>query len=170
MTLLLQRSSMCRAARLFVLGALVFGTVVKTNAQEFSRFLQCEGNFAAGDKTLPAHADFAFRYNNRTALIQRSNVLPMGERLNYVASPATYSMTYRLRAQGTQILAMPGWFSNTILVLYPDLQRLNQIRMSIDRQTGELEGILLNEVDRSLGSFKMQCQSKSEVDMSVPKF
>ena len=139
-------------------------------AQEFSRFLQCAGTFAAGDKSAPAHADFALRLNNRTALIQGSNVLPVGERLAYVPTPTTYSMTYRLPARGTTVIALPGWFQHTILVLYPDLRRLNQIRMSIDRQTGVLEGVVLNEEEQALASFAMQCKSRSEEEVGAPKF
>jgi hypothetical protein len=157
------------AARL-ASGLLACACMSAAHGQEFSRFLQCEGLFAHGDKSVPAHADFALRFNNRTALIQRSNVLPVGERLSYVPSPATYSMTYRLRPQGTQVVVVPGWFANTILVAYPDLQRLNQIRLSIDRQTGGLEGNLLNEHDELLGSFKMQCRSRSEEEIGAPKF
>ena len=137
-------------------------------AQEFSLFLRCEGELAAADKPAPAHADFAFRFNNRTALIQRSNVLPVGERLEYVASPQVYSMTYRLPARGTRIVALPGWFYNTILVLHPDLERLNQIRISIDRQTGALDGEILNEAEQTLAKFAMQCQPVTEA--AQPKF
>ena len=150
--------------------ALCLGGIAGAQAQEFSRYLQCEGTFSAGEKTAAAHADFALRFNNRTALIQRSNVLPVGERLSYTPSPKTYSMTYRLRAQGTAVVALPGWFRTTVFVLYPDLRRLNQIRVSIDRQTGALEGEVLNEEEQSLGGVKMQCQSQSEQDVGAPKF
>jgi hypothetical protein len=139
-------------------------------AQEFSRYLQCKGALAMPDKSAPAHADFALRFNNRTALIQRSNILPVGERLTYVPTPALYSMTYRLPRQGSKLVALPGWFQNSILVLHPDLQRLNQIRLSIDRQTGALEGEVLNEKDQALAKFEMQCQSMSEQDVGAPKF
>jgi hypothetical protein len=139
-------------------------------AQEFSRFLQCAGTFAAGNQTAPAHVDFALRFNNRTALIQRSNILPVGERLAYVPSPAAYSMTYRLPRQGTQVIAIPGWFSSTILIKFPDLRRLNQIRLSIDRQNGALEGVMLNEEEQPLATFAMQCKSASEEEVGAPKF
>jgi hypothetical protein len=140
------------------------------NAQEYSRFLQCEGTFAGPERSVPAHADLALRSSNRTALIQRSNVLPVGEKLQYVPTPASYSMTYRLPERGTTVVALPGWLHSTVLVLLPDLKRLNQIRIGIDRQTGELQGTLLNEQEQSLGSFRMQCQSRSEQEMAAPKF
>lgn len=139
-------------------------------AQEFSRFLACEGGFEAGGEKRPAHLDLALRFNSRIALVQRSNVLPVGERLAYVPTPATYSMTYRLAPQGTTVVGMAGWLQNTVLVFLPDLKRLNQIRLSIDRQTGGLEGQLLNERDQPLGTFAMQCRSRSAEDVAAPKF
>ena len=139
-------------------------------AQEFSRYLSCKGQFTADDKTRDAHADFALRFNGRTALIQSSNVLPVGERLQYVSTPANYSMTYRLRPQGTKALVVPGWFQNTILIAYPNLKRLNQIRLSIDRQSGVLEGKMLNEEEELLTAFTMQCTSMSEAEIGAPKF
>jgi|GEM_PF-2663990 len=159
-----------RTARWLVFAAAAMCGTTASRAQEFSRYLMCEGLFTTGGQSAQAHADFALRFNNRMALIQRSNVLPVGERLSYVPSPATYSMIYRLPAHGTRVVAMPGWFANTILVIYPDLQRLNEIRLSIDRQTGELEGDLLNEAQAVLGSLKMQCRSKTEAELAAPKF
>lgn len=139
-------------------------------AQEYSRFLQCEGTFAGAERSVPAFADFALRLNGRTALIQRSNVLPVGERLQYVPTPASYTMTYRLPERGTTVVALPGWLQSTVLVLLPDLRRLNQIRIGIDRQSGALQGTLLNEQEQSLGSFQLQCESRSEQDVGTPKF
>jgi hypothetical protein len=139
-------------------------------AQEYSRFLSCAGTFTAEEKQREAHVDFALRYNNRTALIQGSNVLPVGEVLSYVPTPASYSMTYLLRPRGTQVVVVPGWFQNTLLVAYPNLKRLNQIRLSLNRQSGVLEGKMLNEEDELLGAFTMQCKSMSEQDVGAPKF
>lgn len=139
-------------------------------AQEFSRYLACTGEATSGQRHAPAHADFALRFTNRTALVQRSNVLPVGERLAYVPSPAAYTMTYRVRPQGTDVVVVPGWLQSTVLVMLPDLRRLNQIRLSIDRQTGALEASLLNEEEQSLGTVAMQCRSMSEQDLGEPKF
>ena len=139
-------------------------------AQEYSRFLSCVGTFAAENRPREVHADFALRYNNRTALIQGSNVLPVGEVLRYVPTPTSYTMTYLLRRKGTQALVVPGWFENTVLVAYPNLRRLNQIRISLNRQTGGLEGKMLNEVDEVLGAFTMRCTSQSEEEVEAPKF
>jgi len=159
----MRRRLACAAALVLAAGG--------AGAQEYSRFLSCNGSFVAGDKPpRDAHAELALRYNNRTALIQGSNVLPVGEILHYVPTPATYSMTYLLRRQGTQVLVVPGWFQNTILVAYPNLKRLNQIRMSVNRQNGVLEGKMLNEEDELLGAFTMQCKSITEKDVEAPKF
>jgi hypothetical protein len=157
-----KRHAACAAAALLTANA--------ADAQEYSRFLQCEGTFAGSERSVPAFADFALRFANRTALIQRSNVLPVGEKLQVVPTPASYSMTYRLPERGTTVVALPGWLQSTVLVLLPDLQRLNQIRIGIDRQTGALQGTLLNEREQGLGSFRMQCQSRSEQDVGAPKF
>jgi hypothetical protein len=138
-------------------------------AQEFSRYLRCEGALTADGKPAAANADFALRFNNQTALIQRSNILPIGERLNYTATSFAYSMTYSQPAQGTQVLVVPGWFANTILVKYPDLRKLNKIRLTIDRQSGALEGQMLNEEDQQLATFSMHCAAMSEQDVGAPK-
>lgn len=149
---------------------LLLAATASASAQEYSRFLSCAGQLLADGKEREAHADFALRYNNRTALIQASNILPVGEKLTYVPTPANYSMTYLLRPVGTKVLVVPAWLQTTILAFYPNLKRLNQIRMSINRQTGVMEGKLLNEQDELLGSFNMQCNSKSADEVGAPKF
>jgi len=159
----------CRAACATALLALCSGSG-NLQAQEFSRYISCSGSFVADGKPRDANADFALRFNSRSALIQNSNVLPVGETLQYVPTPANYSMTYLLRPRGTQVIAVPGWFRNTILAFYPNLQRLNQIRLSINRQTGQLQGKMLNQEDELLASFSMQCQSQSEEQIGAPKF
>jgi hypothetical protein len=147
------------------------GIVADARAEEYSQYLSCAGTFvSAGKPAREANADFALRYNNRTALIQGSNVLPVGEILRYVPTPAVYTMTYLLRPQGAKVIAVPGWFQSTILVHYPNLNRLNQIRLSINRQSGKLEGKMLNEEDELLGQFSMQCDSQNEQDIAPPKF
>lgn len=138
-------------------------------AQEFSRYLRCTGSVEAGGTRRDAHADFALRANSRLALVQGSNVLPVGEQLRYVPTPMSYSMTYVLRPRGTQVVGLPGWLQTTALVFVPNLSRLNQIRLSIDRQTGALEGRLLNEEDEPLAAFAMQCSGRSDADMPAPK-
>jgi hypothetical protein len=138
-------------------------------AQEYSRFIACEGRLSTQGQTKPAFLDLALRYSNRTAAIQRSNVLPIGEVMAYTPTPANYAMTYRLQPEGTQVVVVPGWFENTILVSYPNLKRLNQIRLAINRQTGALNAALLNERDETLGTMEMACVSASERDLPPPK-
>lgn len=159
-----------KAALASAMAAALLAPAPRAQAQEFSRFISCKGQFTAEDKTRDAFADFALRFNSRLALIQGSNILPVGERLAYTPTPANYSMTYILRRQGTQALVVPGWFQNTILIAYPNLKRLNQIRLSINRQTGALEGKMLNEEDELLAGFTMMCESRSEAEMGAPKF
>ena len=141
-------------------------------AQEFSRYLACKGDLVLNDgKTAPAFADFALRFNSRRALIQRSNMLPVGEYLAYVPTQAAYSMVYKLPVNGVRVITATTWFSTSMLVLYPDLTRLNQIRIGIDRQTGELTGDILNENDARLASFRMACTSRALGDDGpAPKF
>ena len=147
------------------------GLCTAATAQEYSRFLSCTGTFSADDgKEREAHADFGLRYNNRTAMIQGSNVLPVGEVLHYLPTPTNYTMTYLLRRHGTSVLAMPGWFQSTVLVAYPNLKRLNQIRLSLNRQSGVLEGKMLNEEDEVLGGFTMRCASQSGQEVEAPRF
>jgi hypothetical protein len=146
------------------------GSAAPAAAQEFSRYLQCTGTMEAQGQQQPAHLDLALRFNNTTALIQRSNLLPVGERLVFTPSPVAYSMVYRLRQQGVRVWVVPGWVQNTVLVKLPNLDKINQIRLSIDRQTGGLEGVVLNEEDAQLAAFRMRCQSRSNDDMPAPKF
>lgn len=144
-----------------VAGLMALAAATPAGAQEFSRFLTCSGTFSAeGGAPRQATADFALRMNTRTALIEASNLLPVGQTMNFVPTPGRYTMTYLLPARGTRVVGMPGWFASTILVFYPDLKRLNQIRLSIDRQTGALEGKMLNERDELLSGFEMTCRAR----------
>jgi len=77
------------------------------------------------------------RDNNQSAVIQRSNILPVGEKMKYEVSPATYSMTYRSPKARTQLYY--DWMRGQLFAWDPSLQRLAYIRLSIDRQNGSLE-------------------------------
>jgi hypothetical protein len=138
-------------------------------AQEFSRFITCTGTFSAGGQRSDTYLDLALRQANSSATIQRSNVMPVGEVLDYRESPVLYSMTYVLPRQGTSVLVVPGWYSSTVFVRYPDLKRLNQIRLAIDRQSGALTGQVLNEADEVLGRTEMQCRARSAEELRAPK-
>ena len=152
-------------------GGLLLLAAGSVPAQEYSRFLTCGGVVTtAQGETRDANADFALRYSGRRALVQRSNVLPAGEVMDYVPTPANYSMVYRLAPVGVRVLTLPGWLQTSALVFLPNLQRLNQVRLSINRQTGELQGTLLNEQDEVLATLSMDCASRSEEELGAPKF
>jgi hypothetical protein len=138
------------------------------SAAEFNLFLSCAGELSAGGKTKPATLDLAMRDNNETALIQRSNVMPVGERLHYKASPMAYSMVYQLGTPGSHFYR--DWMGGVWVVWQPNLKRLATIRLSVDRQTGELEGELLDFNDDSLGTIAMACRPVKMDEMPEPKF
>ena len=137
-------------------------------AAEFNLFLSCSGKLSANGKSKSATLDLAMRDNNETALIQRSNVLPVGERLHYKASPMAYSMVYKLPQPGTHYYR--DWMGSAWVVWQPNLKKLATIRLSVDRQTGELEGELLDFNDDSLGTIEMDCKPYTADDMPEPKF
>jgi len=137
-------------------------------AAEFSLYLKCQGKASAGGKTTPSHLDLALRDNNQTALIQRSNALPVGERLKYNVSPITYSMTYRVPGTGSAVFY--DWWRGSLFVWQPSLKRVAMVRVSIDRQTGNLSGELLNAEDRQLGTLSMACEAIEEEALPAPKF
>lgn len=151
------------------LGVLLAGAcVAPAQAAEFHLYLQCQGKVASKGKAYDAHLNLAMRDNNLTALIQKSNVLPVGERMKYVASEVAYTMTYR-SPQARSRLAL-DWFSGQLFVWLPDLKRLAETRLSIDRQTAVLQGELLNADGDLLGNLRMDCQPVSPDDLPAPKF
>jgi hypothetical protein len=146
--------------------ALLMGA--QAQAAEFNLFLGCSGKLTANGKAKPATLDLAMRDNNQTALIQRSNVLPVGERLKYQASPQSYTLVYKLPQPGTHYYA--DWMSGSWVVWQPNLKRLATIRIAVDRQTAELEGELLDFNDDSLGTLAMDCTPTSKDEAPEPKF
>lgn len=154
--------TLCAAASLTLLAG------APAVAAEFSLYLNCAGKINVNGKTKPATLDLALRDNNTTALIQRSNVLPVGERLKYTPSQASYTMLYKLRQPGTHYYN--DWVHGEWVVWQPNLKRLATIRLSVDRQTAELEGELLDFDDVSLGTLAMQCKPTSMDDVPEPKF
>ena len=148
---------------------LVVACAAPATAQEFSRYLSCSGTFSVGGQRQDAHLDLALRHTNAMATIQRSNVLPAGEVMSYKDTPVLYTMTYQLPRQGTQVWVAPGWFESTVFIRHPDLKRLNQIRLAIDRQSGLLTGQVLNEADEVLGRAEMQCRARSAEELREPR-
>jgi hypothetical protein len=151
-----------------VAAAVLAIAAVPSQAAEFSLYLNCKGKLTAGGKTSDVKLNLAMRDNNRTALIQASDVLPVGERLNYVASELAYSMTYKSPVPGSRYYY--DWFNGALFVIHPNLKRLAVTRLSVDRQTAELEGEMLNVEGEVLGTMKMACEPKGMEDVPAPKF
>lgn len=142
--------------------------VTCAQAAEFNLFLACQGTINVNGKTKPATLELAMRDNNTTALIQRSNVLPIGERFKYTASPVSYTMLYKMPRPGTVVYQ--DWMSGQLIIWQPNLKRLATVRIAIDRQSGELEGELLDFDDASLGSLALTCAARDMDDAPPPKF
>jgi hypothetical protein len=137
------------------------------DAQQFSLYLMCKGQIEAKGKSKAAHLDLALRDNNQTALVQRSNVLPVGERLKYDVSPAHYSMKMLFAGRTA---AFYDWWRGTLIVWAPHLDRLHEVRVSVDRQSAALEGELLDGRGAALGKLQMVCEPKTNDDIEKPKF
>lgn len=137
-------------------------------ADYFSLYVKCEGEVSSGKGRTPANLDLALRDNNQTALIQRSNILPVGEKMKYEVSPAAYSMTYRSPQARTQLYY--DWYRGSLFAWDPSLKRLAYIRVSIDRQTGNLEGDFRNADDTILARFGMRCEKADPNSLPPPKF
>lgn len=137
-------------------------------AAEFHLFLKCAGTLSATGKSKPAHLHLALRDNNTTALIQRSNVLPMGERLRYTRTPTDYTMVYKLRRSGGH--HHHDWVNGAWVIWQPDLKRMATIRMAIDRAEGQLEGELLDFNDDRIGALQMTCSKVDQEALPEPQF
>jgi hypothetical protein len=137
-------------------------------AADFFLYLKCDGKLMAGGKSMPGHVHLALRDNNTSALIQKSNVLPVGQRLHYDVSPQMYSMTYNVRATGNAVLY--DWWRGALFVWQPNLKQVTTVRLSIDRQSGGLSGELLNAEASQLGTLAMNCEAINEEDLPAPKF
>lgn len=157
-----------RPAALLTLVLAAGAVALPARAAEFHLYLLCVGKVASKGVAHDAQLHLALRDNNMTALIQKSNVLPVGERMKYAASNTSYTMTFRTPAARTRIYA--DWFGTQLFVWLPDLKRLAETRLSVDRQTAELRGELLNADGDVLGNLKMQCEPKAHEDMPAPKF
>lgn len=136
-------------------------------AQQFQLYLLCKGKLDAGGRSMPAHLDLALRDNNMTALVQRSNVLPVGERMKYNASPTHYSMTMGFAGRTA---AFYDWWRGTLFVWQPDLKRLHEVRLSVDRQSAALEGEMKDGRGESLGTMAMTCTPQDNDSVPAPKF
>jgi hypothetical protein len=151
----------------FALAGALLGAHAGAAAEYFSLYLRCEGEVTSAAGRNGAHLDVAMRDNNQSAVIQRSNILPVGEKMKYEVSPATYSMTYRTGAR-TQLYY--DWLRGQLFAWDPSLKRLAYIRLSIDRQTGDLEGDFRNSDDTVLARFGMRCGKVDPSSLPAPKF
>ncbi len=163
-----KRGSPVRDLGLLVLAVRAARVHTGASAEYFSLYLKCEGEVTSGAGKTGAHLDVAMRDNNQSAVIQRSNILPVGEKMKYEVSPATYSMTYRSPKARTQLYY--DWMRGQLFAWDPSLQRLAYIRLSIDRQTGNLEGDFRNSDDTILARFGMRCEKVDPSALPAPKF
>ena len=129
----------------------------------------CEGHSQRFGRLLQRQAaEITLLYDLGLALIQRSNVLPVGEKLRYEVSPAAYSMTYRAPNARTPLYY--DWLRGQLFTWDPALKRLARIRRSIDRQSGALDGDIVNSDDQSLARIGMMCRKADPKDLAPPKF
>ena len=149
--------------------ALAFTAAASTSAsaQMYQLYLDCKGQLNAGKKSAPADISLALRDNNMTALVQRSNVLPVGERMKYTASQTHYTAVYTTPLRGSRVYV--DWYRSWLFVWYPDFQRLVTTRLSVDRQSGSLVGEMTDARNEVLGRLKMTCEPKKDED-AQPKF
>ena len=152
-------------------GATALGLLAGTanlQAQEFGLVLRCQGTVESRGRSREAHLDLALRRNNGTALVQRSDILPVGERLKFETSPAFYSMVFKAPLRGSTVYQ--HWWTGALFIWSPDLLKLHTVRLSIDRQTAALEGELRDGADAPLGRFAMHCTPQTSEDAPEPKF
>jgi len=163
-----KRGSPFRGVGLLGIAVPLLGVPTLASADYFSLYLKCEGQVTSAVGKTGANLDLALRDNNQSALIQRSNILPVGEKMRYEVSPATYSMVYR--SPDTRSRVYYDWRRGYLFRWDPSLDRLAYIRVSIDRQSGRMEGDILNNEDMSLARFGMQCEKADPSTLPAPKF
>jgi hypothetical protein len=137
-------------------------------AQEYGLYLACSGKVEAKGQAKDAHLDLALRRNSSLALVQRSNVLPVGDKLTLQITPSHYSMVFRAPAHGSAVFY--DWIRGAMFVWNPDFQKLRVARLSVDRQTAVLEGEMLDGAENPLGRLKMRCEPKTNETVTAPKF
>lgn len=113
-----------------------------------------------------AHLELALRDNNMTAFVQRSNVLPTGERMKYVATQTHYTAVYAPASGAISVQGRNDW----LLSFHPPFQKMMGARFAIDRQTGALEGDLVGPGGEVLGLLDMQCEPKKDGHGPAPRF
>ena len=155
------------SVRLLVFAVTVLAVAPGT-AQEFGVYLNCSGQVQANGRSKNAHLDLALRRNSSLALIQRSDVLPVGDKMKLEITPAFYSMVFR--APVPTSASYYDWMRGTLIVWSPVLRELQTVRISVDRQSAALEGDMRDINDRSLGRLKMRCKPSDNDSAPEPKF
>jgi hypothetical protein len=155
------------SVRLVVFAAAVLA-VAPGAAQEFGVYLNCSGQVQAGGKSKSAHLDLALRRNSSLALIQRSDVLPVGDKMKLDITPAFYSMVFHAPQRNSAVYY--DWIRGTLFVWGPALRELQTVRISVDRQSAALEGDMRDVNDRSIGRLKMRCTPSDNDSVPEPKF
>jgi len=138
------------------------------SAQEYGLYLNCSGQVASGGRSKDAHLDLALRRNSSLALVQRSDVLPVGDKMRLDITPGFYSMVFHAPARGGAVYY--DWIRGALFVWSPLLREIQTARLSVDRQSAVLEGDLRDVNDRSLGTLHMQCEPKTNDSVAKPKF
>jgi len=137
-------------------------------AQEYGVYLSCRGNVESGGRSRDAHLDLALRRNSSLALVQRSDVLPVGDKMKLEITPAFYSMVFRAPVRNSVVYY--DWIRGSLFVWSPALREVQTARISVDRQSAALEGDMRDVNDHSIGRLRMRCEAKNNSSVPEPKF
>lgn len=155
------------ATRCLMLAVAAMATVPGT-AQEYGVYLSCSGHVESGGRSKDAHLDLALRRNSSLALVQRSDVLPVGDKMRLEITPAFYSMVFRAPVRNSVVYY--DWMRGSLFVWSPALREVQTARISVDRQSAALEGDMRDVNDHSIGRLKMRCEAKNNSSAPEPKF
>lgn len=114
-----------------------------------------------------AQLDLALRDNNMSMLVERSNVLPTGQRLSYQATQTQYIATFLPQMAGA---GFRKWGEGWLFGWYPPFQKMTAARFAISRQSGVLEGEIVGPGGEVLGLIDMQCEPRRNEDAPAPRF
>jgi hypothetical protein len=141
---------------------------VPAGAQQYGVYLHCAGKVESGGKSMPGQVDLALRRNSQLAMIQSSDILPAGEKLQLEITPQFYTMTFQAPVRNSVLYY--DWLRGAMFVWNPDLKRLHTIRMSVDRQSAALQGDMLDGAGAMVGRLAMRCEPKNNDTVEEPKF
>jgi len=157
-----------RASARLTIFAVAALALVPGTAQEFGVYLKCSGQVQANGRSKNSHLDLALRRNSSLALVQSSDVLPVGDKMMLEITPAFYSMVFHAPVRTSAVYY--DWTRSTLFVWSPALRELQTVRISVDRQSAVLEGDMRDINDRSLGRLKMRCTPSDNDSAPEPKF